>query len=97
MLMRIKMAIPIRRATVDGGHMSAGSSWVQRRITTRQPSDAMLRTYGRIRFMHGFKWYEIDFNWWGIRMLQLLGLARSIKRVRFVAPAKSWQLVTTNG
>ena len=45
---------------------------------------------------HGLKWYEIDFNWWGIRMLQLLGLARSIKRVRFVAPARSWQLVTTD-
>jgi len=24
---------------------------------------------------HGLKWYEIDFNWWGIRLLQLLELA----------------------
>src|SRR5437773_9361272 len=28
---------------------------------------------------HGLKWYEIDFNWWGIRVLQLLGLAKSVK------------------
>jgi fatty-acid desaturase len=30
---------------------------------------------------HGLKWYEIDFNWWGIRFLQLLGLARRVKTV----------------
>jgi fatty-acid desaturase len=30
---------------------------------------------------HGLAWYEIDVNWWGIRTLQLLGLARSIKLV----------------
>jgi fatty-acid desaturase len=29
---------------------------------------------------HGLKWYEIDFNWMGIRLLQLLGLARRVKR-----------------
>jgi stearoyl-CoA desaturase (delta-9 desaturase) len=28
---------------------------------------------------HGLKWYEIDINWWGIRVLQLLGLARRVK------------------
>jgi len=27
---------------------------------------------------HGLTWYEIDFNWWGIRTLQFLGLARDI-------------------
>jgi fatty-acid desaturase len=42
---------------------------------------------------HGFKWYEIDFNWWGIRALQLFGLARSIKRVRFDRTTSAWQLV----
>ncbi len=26
-------------------------------------------------------WYEIDFNWYGIRMLQLLGLARGIRLI----------------
>jgi fatty-acid desaturase len=36
------------------------------------------------------KWYEVDFNWWGIRVLQLLGLAKSVKHAslpRFVDPA----------
>jgi fatty-acid desaturase len=42
---------------------------------------------------HGFKWYEFDFNWWGIRALQLFGLARSIKRVRFDRTTSAWQLV----
>lgn len=43
---------------------------------------------------HGLKWYEIDFNWWGIRALQFLGLARRIKRVRFNSTATMWQLGT---
>ena len=30
---------------------------------------------------HGLTWYEIDVNWWGIRTLQLLGLAKSVKLV----------------
>jgi stearoyl-CoA desaturase (delta-9 desaturase) len=30
---------------------------------------------------HGVAWYEIDINWWGIRTLQLLGLARDIKLI----------------
>ncbi|MCA1816865.1 MAG: fatty acid desaturase [Acidobacteria bacterium] len=28
---------------------------------------------------HGLRWYEIDVNWYGIRALQLLGLARDVK------------------
>jgi fatty-acid desaturase len=43
---------------------------------------------------HGLKWYEVDFNWWGIRTLQFLGLARGIKRLRFNKPTTMWQLVT---
>ena len=31
---------------------------------------------------HGLAWYEIDFNWWGIRVLQLLRLAKGVKLVR---------------
>ena len=42
---------------------------------------------------HGLRWYEIDFNWWGIRTLQFLGLARAIKRVRFNRATSAWQLV----
>jgi stearoyl-CoA desaturase (delta-9 desaturase) len=30
---------------------------------------------------HGLAWYEIDLNWWGIRTLQFLGLAKAIKLV----------------
>jgi stearoyl-CoA desaturase (delta-9 desaturase) len=30
---------------------------------------------------HGLAWYELDVNWWGIRTLQLLGLAKSVKLV----------------
>ncbi|HYY59452.1 MAG TPA: fatty acid desaturase, partial [Pyrinomonadaceae bacterium] len=30
---------------------------------------------------HGLTWYEIDVNWWGIRALQLLGLAKSVKLI----------------
>lgn len=43
---------------------------------------------------HGLKWYEIDFNWWGIRLLQSLGVARMIKRVKFDQASTAWQLVT---
>ena len=43
---------------------------------------------------HGLKWYEIDFNWWGIRVLQGVGLAQKIKRVRFDRTLAAWQLVT---
>jgi stearoyl-CoA desaturase (delta-9 desaturase) len=37
---------------------------------------------------HGLAWYELDLNWIGIRTLQLLGLARSVKlaRLRQAAP-----------
>ncbi|MGI9106079.1 MAG: acyl-CoA desaturase [Pyrinomonadaceae bacterium] len=28
---------------------------------------------------HGYTWYEIDMNWYGIRVLQMLGLATDIK------------------
>src|SRR5215210_4530009 len=34
---------------------------------------------------HGLTWYEIDINWWGIRALQLLGLAKSIKLINMSA------------
>jgi|SRR5215472_6088177 len=42
---------------------------------------------------HGLRWYEIDVNWLGIRVLQMLGLASGIKRVRFNHTASAWQLV----
>jgi sn-1 stearoyl-lipid 9-desaturase len=30
---------------------------------------------------HGLAWYEIDFNWYGIRALQLMGLAKGIRLI----------------
>jgi fatty-acid desaturase len=43
---------------------------------------------------HGIRWYEIDVNWWGIRVLQILGLARAIKRVSFDTSTAVWRLTT---
>ena len=40
---------------------------------------------------HGLRWYEFDMNWLGIRALQLLGLAHSIKEVRFSHELSSTQ------
>jgi stearoyl-CoA desaturase (delta-9 desaturase) len=34
---------------------------------------------------HGLAWYEVDFNWWGIRTLQLLHLAKGVKLVSLKA------------
>jgi fatty-acid desaturase len=30
---------------------------------------------------HGLVWWEVDLNWYGIKILQLLGLARDVKIV----------------
>jgi sn-1 stearoyl-lipid 9-desaturase len=30
---------------------------------------------------HGLAWYELDINWWGIRLLERVGLAKAIKKV----------------
>jgi sn-1 stearoyl-lipid 9-desaturase len=38
---------------------------------------------------HGLAWYEIDVNWWGIRALQALGLAKSIKLIALDGSRKS--------
>jgi stearoyl-CoA desaturase (delta-9 desaturase) len=37
---------------------------------------------------HGLKWWEIDMNWYGIRVLRLLGLATQIKLPRADARVK---------
>jgi stearoyl-CoA desaturase (delta-9 desaturase) len=43
---------------------------------------------------HGLRWYEVDVNWWGIRVLQLLGVARVIKRLQFNHTLTTWHVVT---
>ena len=42
---------------------------------------------------HGLRWYELDLNWWGIRVLESLRLAHRIKHVRFDSAAAMWRLV----
>lgn len=44
---------------------------------------------------HGLRWYEVDLNWLGIRALQFLGLAHSIKRLHFNRASSAWQLVSS--
>jgi fatty-acid desaturase len=75
---------------------SATHLWGTRRFSTRDDSRnswwVALLTFGEgwhnnhhahpTAARHGLAWYEIDLNWWGIRTLQLLGLAKSIKLVR---------------
>jgi stearoyl-CoA desaturase (delta-9 desaturase) len=75
---------------------SATHLWGRRRFET--PDDSRntwwvaLVTFGEgwhnnhhahpVSARHGLAWYELDVNWVGIRALQLLGLARSVKQVR---------------
>jgi stearoyl-CoA desaturase (delta-9 desaturase) len=86
---------------------SATHMWGKRRFETAEDSRnswwVALLTFGEgwhnnhhahpTSARHGLRWYEIDFNWWGIRLLQLMGLARRIKRVRFNRKAAAWHLV----
>ena len=85
---------------------SANHMWGRRRFATNDDSTnswwVALLTFGEgwhnnhhahpTSARHGLAWYEIDFNWWGIRLLQLLGLAKAIKRVRLNAASATWQL-----
>jgi stearoyl-CoA desaturase (delta-9 desaturase) len=74
---------------------SATHMWGKRRFATRDDSTnswwVALLTFGEgwhnnhhaypRAARHGLRWYEIDFNWYGIRALQMLGLARSIRLI----------------
>jgi stearoyl-CoA desaturase (delta-9 desaturase) len=82
---------------------SATHLWGTRRFSTTDDSRnswwVALLTYGEgwhnnhhahpRAARHGLAWYEIDVNWWGIRTLQLLGLAKSVKLVRLPLPDSS--------
>ncbi len=75
---------------------SATHSWGSRRFITRDLSTnswwVALLTFGEgwhnnhhahpVSARHGLKWYEIDFNWYGIWALTKLGLARQVYRVK---------------
>ena len=87
---------------------SATHLWGRRRFVTQEDSRnswwVALLTFGEgwhnnhhafpTSARHGLRWYEIDVNWWGIKALQLLGLARAIKRVRFNRNMRSWHVIT---
>ena len=74
---------------------SATHMWGKRRFATRDDSTnswwVALLTFGEgwhnnhhaypRAARHGLRWYEIDFNWYGIRALQMFGLARSIRLI----------------
>ena len=74
---------------------SATHMWGTRRFATRDDSRnswwVALLTFGEgwhnnhhaypSAARHGLAWYEIDINWWGIRTLQLLRLAKAIRLV----------------
>ena len=75
---------------------SATHMWGSRRFATRDDSTnnwwVALVTFGEgwhnnhhaypTAARHGLAWYEIDLNWWGIRTLQFLRLAKAVKLVR---------------
>src|SRR4029079_3560539 len=74
---------------------SATHLWGTRRFLTRDDSTnswwVALLTFGEgwhnNHHAHpraaspGLTWYEIDFNWYGIRALEMLGLAKSIRLI----------------
>lgn len=72
---------------------SATHMWGRRRFATRDDSRnnwwVALLTFGEgwhnnhhahpTSARHGLAWYEIDINWYGIRVMKFLGLAKAIK------------------
>ena len=80
---------------------SATHMWGRRRFATHDDSRnnwwVALVTFGEgwhnnhhaypTSARHGLAWYEIDLNWWGIRVMQFLRLAKAIKRPSGVQPA----------
>jgi stearoyl-CoA desaturase (delta-9 desaturase) len=75
---------------------SATHIWGSRRFETKDDSTnnfvIALMTFGEgwhnnhhahpTAARHGIAWYEIDFNWYGIRALEILGLAKNIKLIQ---------------
>jgi fatty-acid desaturase len=78
---------------------SATHSWGTRRFKTRDLSTnswwVALLSWGEgwhnnhhahpVSARHGLRWYEVDFNWYGIWLMSKLGLARDIYRVKLSA------------
>jgi sn-1 stearoyl-lipid 9-desaturase len=80
---------------------SATHSWGSRRFVTRDQSTnswwVALLTWGEgwhnnhhahpVSARHGLKWYEVDFNWYGIWLLKKLGLARQVHVTHLSEPS----------
>jgi stearoyl-CoA desaturase (delta-9 desaturase) len=78
---------------------SATHSWGTRRFKTRDLSTnswwVAILSWGEgwhnnhhahpVSARHGLRWYEIDFNWYGIWLMNKFGLARDIYRVKLSA------------
>jgi fatty-acid desaturase len=89
---------------------SATHSWGKRRFATRDLSTnswwVALLTFGEgwhnnhhahpTAAQHGFTWYEVDMNWYGIWALKTLGLAWDVKRVR-LADLENGLVAAPNG
>ena len=88
---------------------SATHIWGARRFCTRDDSRnnwwVALLTFGEgwhnnhhahpSSARHGLAWYELDFNWWGIRTLQFLGLAKHIHQIRLKDPIPPSEMDTS--
>ena len=82
---------------------SATHMWGKRRFATRDDSRnnwlVALLTFGEgwhnnhhahpTSARHGLAWYEIDLNWWGIRVMQFLRLAKGVRLVSVASRAGS--------
>jgi len=82
---------------------SATHMWGKRRFATRDDSRnnwlVALVTFGEgwhnnhhahpTSARHGLAWYEIDLNWWGIRVMQFLRLAKGVRLVNVPGRAGS--------
>jgi len=81
---------------------SATHSWGTRRFKTRDDSTnswwVALFTFGEgwhnnhhahpVSARHGIAWYEVDLNWYGIWLLQKVGLAHKVYRIKLSALEK---------
>ena len=88
---------------------SATHMWGSRRYATRDDSTnnwwVALLTFGEgwhnnhhahpRAARHGVAWYEVDTNWWTIRTMQTLGLAKSVKLIKAPEKQESIQPATT--
>jgi sn-1 stearoyl-lipid 9-desaturase len=86
---------------------SATHSWGSRRFETRDLSTnswwVALVTWGEgwhnnhhahpVSARHGLRWYEVDFNWYGIWLMKKLGLARQVHCAKVATPQHEDQIL----